>query len=124
MVEAKMVVRLKQQAERAKAEVQSKSPYNNMHQQFGQSQLSSYNLSPSMHDRATGFFFSNYVIDAEGPTEGHFDGLSKAGYDIDEHLLASIKAVGLAGVSGAASAPALMRDARKQYTTAIRLTNK
>jgi hypothetical protein len=42
---------------------------------------------------------------------------------MDAHLFASIKAVGLAGISNVANSPELMEDARKSYSTALHLVN-
>ena len=44
-------------------------------------------------------------------------------YDLNDNLLSSIKAVGLAGVSNVTKAPALMVEASKQYVTAVRHLN-
>lgn len=85
----------------------------------------SYNLVPTMEDIATSFFVSNYVIGNNGPSRGHLELLIdlKRSHSIDESLLASMKAVGLAGFSHATGAPSLMVEARQQYLKAIQLTN-
>jgi hypothetical protein len=82
-------------------------------------------LQPTLEDIATGFFFQNYVIDVRGPTRGHLDHLPNIynTYDMDENLLASIKAVGFASYAHVALAPQLLKEARLQYTKALHLTN-
>lgn len=87
---------------------------------------STFSLAPNIEDLATGFFFSNYVIDVKGPTRGHLDHLNDIynTYDMDENLLASMIAVGLAGCSHVTHSPQLMKGARQQYTKALRLTNE
>jgi hypothetical protein len=79
--------------------------------------------SPSGNEQATAFFLSNFVLGADGPTEGHLEHIRHVNYEVDEHLLASMKAVGFAGLSGFFNDPALLVDARKQYVTAVRRTN-
>ncbi len=87
---------------------------------------STFSLAPTIEEAATGFFFSNYVIDARGPTKGHLEHLHNIynTYQMDENLLASMTAVGLAGYAHVAHAPQLMKDARRQYVKALRLTNE
>jgi hypothetical protein len=82
-------------------------------------------IAPTIEERATGFFFSNFVIGVHGPTRGHLDRLENVynTEDMDDNLLASMKSVGLAGYSHVAHAPQLMNDARQEYTKALRLTN-
>jgi hypothetical protein len=84
-----------------------------------------FSIAPTIEERATSFFFSNFVIGVHGPTRGHLDHLENVYNtdDMDDNLLASMKSVGLAGYSHVAHAPQLMRDARQQYTKALRLTN-
>ena len=84
----------------------------------------SYILSPTVDERGIGFFFANYVIGMDSPSTARLDqnpALSSPG--IDENLLTSMKAVGLAGFASSAHAPGLMREAKKQYLAAIQLTN-
>jgi hypothetical protein len=78
---------------------------------------------PSGNEQATAFFLSNFVMGADGPTEGHLGHILQVNYEVDEHLLASMKAVGFAGLSGSFHDPTLLVDARKHYVTAVRLTN-
>jgi hypothetical protein len=94
--------------------------------QFPALSPSTFSLAPNIEELATGFFFSNYVIDVKGPTRGHLDHLHDIynTYDMDENLLASMKAVGLAGCSHVTHSPQLMKGARQQYTKALRLTNE
>ncbi|MCJ1380777.1 hypothetical protein MMC17_003886 [Xylographa soralifera] len=73
----------------------------------------SYNLAPTINERATGYFFTNYVVGADGPWD----------HILDDNMTTSIKALGLAGFSHAAHAPTVMIEAREQYLRAIRLTN-
>jgi hypothetical protein len=79
--------------------------------------------SPSRDEQATAFFLSNFVLSTDGPTEGHLEHLPQVNYEVDEHLLASMKAVGFAGLFGSFHDPALLLDARKHYVTAVRRTN-
>ncbi|KAA8575713.1 hypothetical protein EYC84_004826 [Monilinia fructicola] len=83
------------------------------------------NITPSIEDRATAFFLSNYVMGDHGPTRGHLDHLSDLyeAESIDENLVAAVHAVGLAGYSHSAKAPQLMNQARAQYTRSLQLTN-
>ena len=84
-----------------------------------------YSLAQPIEDRATVFFVANYIVGNRGPTRGHLDYLSDL-YQTDsipEGLLASMKAVGLAGYSHSGHAPSLMKNARYQYLRAIQLTN-
>lgn len=83
------------------------------------------NITPSIEDRATAFFLSNYVIGDNGPTRGHLDHLSDL-YEsdsIDDNLVAAVQAVGLAGFAHSAKAPHLINQARAQYTKSLQLTN-
>ncbi|ESZ98783.1 hypothetical protein SBOR_0832 [Sclerotinia borealis F-4128] len=83
------------------------------------------NITPSIEDRATAFFLSNYVIGDHGPTRGHLDHISDL-YEsdsIDDNLVAAVQAVGLAGYSHSAKAPHLMNQARVQYARSLHLTN-
>lgn len=87
--------------------------------------LSSLQLAPTIEDLATGFFISNYVIDNSRPNRGHLDPISnmvRIG-NLDEGLLAAMKAVGLAGFAHAAHAPHLLKNARYQYVKALQSTN-
>ena len=84
-----------------------------------------YSLAQPIEERATVFFVANYVIGNRGPTRGHLDYLGdlyQTGF-LPEGLMASMKAVGLAGYSHAANAPSLMKNARYQYMRALQFTN-
>ncbi|KAB8304747.1 hypothetical protein EYC80_004101 [Monilinia laxa] len=83
------------------------------------------NITPSIEDRATAFFLSNYVMGDHGPTRGHLDHLSDLyeSESIDDNLVAAVHAVGLAGYSHSGKAPYLMNQARAQYTRSLQLTN-
>lgn len=91
-----------------------------------QDQLSvSYSLAPTLEDRAASFFAFHYIIDSKGPTKTLMDRATHLFQEqhIDEHLLSSMRAVGLAAYSHAAHAPSLMNNAKFQYVKAIQLTN-
>ncbi|KAF7871559.1 hypothetical protein EAF04_003666 [Stromatinia cepivora] len=84
-----------------------------------------FNITPSIEDKATAFFLSNYVIGDHGPTRGHLDHLSDL-YEsdsMDDNLVAAVHAVGLAGYSHLAKAPHLINQARAQYARSLQLTN-
>jgi hypothetical protein len=68
---------------------------------------------------------ANYVIGNHGPTRGHLDYLNDLyqTHELPEGLMASMKAVGLAGYAHAAQAPSLMQNARYQYMRALQFTN-
>lgn len=92
-----------------------------------QDQLSvSYSLAPNLEDRAISFFAFHYIIDSNGPTRTLMDRANQHLFreqHIDEHLLSSMRAVGLAAYSHSAHAPSLMNNAKFQYMKAIQLTN-
>lgn len=93
-----------------------------------QDQLSvSYSLAPNLEERATSFFAFHYIIDSgNGPTKTLMDRANQHLFQeqhIDEHLLSSMRAVGLAAYSHTAHAPSLMNNAKFQYMKAIQLTN-
>ncbi|KAI9852075.1 MAG: hypothetical protein M1838_001872 [Thelocarpon superellum] len=73
----------------------------------------------TLDDQATAFFYAHYLIpgaDLGGPT--------RAPSELDETVLASIRAVGLAGLSRPALAPGgLHVETAKRYVNAIRRTN-
>ncbi len=80
--------------------------------------LSSYHsLAPTIDERATSFFFTNYIIGGDNCPG------NSAGYTIDDNLENCMKAVGLAALASAAHAPELMKEAKKRYLSAIQLTN-
>jgi Fungal specific transcription factor domain len=87
--------------------------------------LSALQMTPAVEELAIGFFISNYVIESGSPNRGHLDpiqDMSKIG-QLDEGLLSSMKAVGLAGFAHAAHAPHLLKNARYQYVQALQSTN-
>ncbi|KAN0090409.1 hypothetical protein V8E51_018988 [Hyaloscypha variabilis] len=89
------------------------------------SHLSTLQLAPTIEDLAVGFFISNYVIENNRPHRGHLDpiqDMTRVG-ELDEGLLSSMKAVGLAGFAHASHAPHLVKNARYQYMRAIQSTN-
>ncbi|KAL9105501.1 MAG: hypothetical protein Q9227_009331 [Pyrenula ochraceoflavens] len=73
----------------------------------------SYSPIPSWEDRGLAFFDSFFVL-GQGPSIND---------KINETLLSSMKAVGLAGFSSYAYAPELRHEARKLYLEAIQSTN-
>ena len=70
------------------------------------SAISYYSMAPTIDERATGFFFTNYIVDANSRSG------NSAGYRIDDNLLICMKAVGLAGLSSATCAPGLVQEVR------------
>lgn len=71
----------------------------------------SYSFLPSFDEVGETFFFNHYVLD------------NGSIMDSSGPLLASMKAVGIAGTSTQAQDPSLMAEARKQYSTAIKQVN-
>jgi hypothetical protein len=86
---------------------------------------STHSLTPTIEERAMGFFFSNLIIGVLGPSQDYLAYVPSLfnRTDMDEHLFASIRAVGIAGFSTVANSPLLMKDARKDYSTALNLVN-
>ena len=78
-----------------------------------------YTMVPTIDERAEGFFFANYVMGMDSPATGY----SVWGPGVDQVVLSSMNAVGLASLANHAHVPDLMREAKKRYLTAIRLTN-
>lgn len=76
--------------------------------------VQSYQLSPSLDERSLGFFFRHNDVGG---------GQSFSRLQAEEHLLASMKALGLAGYANTVGASCLLSDARRYYLSAIRLTN-
>ncbi|CAD6574885.1 MAG: hypothetical protein ASARMPRED_006961 [Alectoria sarmentosa] len=74
-------------------------------------------MAPTIDERATGFFCTNYIVDMD-TSPG-----TSAGYGIDDNLSNCMKAVGLAALASAAHAPELIQQANKRYLSAIQLTN-
>lgn len=89
------------------------------------SPLQSFSLVPTVDERATGFFVSNYVYGLKGHTRGQLDYLTDVfrAESLDEGLISSMKAVGLAGFAHTTRSPYLMKNARYQYIKAIQHTN-
>ncbi|TVY27183.1 hypothetical protein LHYA1_G004682 [Lachnellula hyalina] len=84
-----------------------------------------YAVAPTIEDQATGFFIFNYVLDIHGPSKGHFYNLVDIARDqkIEDSLMTSMKAVGLAAYAHTTRTPSLLQNARYQYMKAIQLTN-
>lgn len=70
-------------------------------------------------DQALTFFFSNHVIGKWRSAQG----MNAQSYGIDDTLFSTIKAVGLAGISGFIHGSRLKLEARKRYLTAIQHVN-
>ena len=82
------------------------------------------NLVPTIDERAVNFFLSNHVTGLNASSRGFIDQVQDLpDHDLGDNLMTTIRAVGLAGFSTAAGAPELMREARKNYTVAVRLLN-
>lgn len=82
-------------------------------------------LVPAMEDRAVSFFCMNYFAGECGPVQLFMDHIPSlhANDNIEEHLMASMKAVGFASLSHLSNSSLLMTKAIKSYTQAIRLVN-
>jgi hypothetical protein len=74
-------------------------------------------LSPNLDDQALGFFFTNHVIGGNQQTPN-----SPSSW-VNDTLLATGKALGLAGISNFMRTTDLKRAARKQYMAAIQAVN-
>lgn len=88
-------------------------------QDFFQPILSNFTLSPSLKERGLAYFNTlspTWLRDAS-----LLDDISQT--NADDHLLASMSAVGLASFSNSVHAPELMIRARKDYVHALQLTN-
>lgn len=69
--------------------------------------LNSYHsMAPTIDEVATGFFFTNYILDVDRCPD------NSAGYEIDDNLSNCMKAVGLATLASAAHAPELIQEVR------------
>jgi hypothetical protein len=90
-----------------------------------QTHVSNFTLLPTIEDRATGFFVTNFVVNTDGKSPGRLDYLSEIYRDqtLDEGLLSSMRAVGFAGYAHATQAPVLLYNARQQYAQALKHTN-
>ncbi|KAH6673305.1 hypothetical protein B0J14DRAFT_481483 [Halenospora varia] len=79
-----------------------------------------YALPPTLHERAQGYFYTHSSLFLR-----NFDllGTLCSQTNADEHLLASMSAVGLASLSHAMHSPEMVVQARKDYIAALRLTN-
>ncbi|KAL2068906.1 hypothetical protein VTL71DRAFT_15244 [Oculimacula yallundae] len=87
--------------------------------------LSVFSLAPTIEERATGFFLANFVLGMSGPSKGYLDYLTQVTRNqvVEDGLLSSMKAVGLAGYAHSVHAPSLLKNARYQYYRAIQSTN-
>lgn len=93
-----------------------------------------YALNPTYQERGTAFFFSRFVAIDEKACHQRFDfiydvwkprTLSDAAYELGEidSVMASMTAVGLAGLANMTRSGDVMDSARKSYGTALRLIN-
>ncbi|OBT70545.1 hypothetical protein VF21_10456, partial [Pseudogymnoascus sp. 05NY08] len=89
------------------------------------SPLQHFSFVPTVDERATGLFVANYVYALNGHTRGHLDYLTDVFKrdSLDEGLLSSMKAVGLAGFAHTTRSPYIIKNARYQYIKAIQHTN-
>ncbi|OLN81545.1 hypothetical protein CCHL11_05544 [Colletotrichum chlorophyti] len=89
-----------------------------------------YSLSPSYQERGMAYFFSRYVSVDENACHQNYDFI----FDIwrpasmlpnrqVDGVMASMTAVGLAGLSNLTMCPRMMDWSRRSYGTALRLTN-
>ncbi len=88
--------------------------------------LSLLSLAPTLEDMATNYFVANYVFGMDGPSRGNLEyvpDVTRSG-DVDDGLLYSMQAVGLAGFAHFNRAPSLMANARYLYLKAIQETNR
>lgn len=89
-----------------------------------------YNLTPAFQERGTAFFFSRYVTVDGNALHQRFDfifdiwkpGSAQAAGQMDS-VMASMTAVGLAGLAQLTHSDECVASARKSYGTALRLTN-
>ena len=91
---------------------------------FHQKSPTNLTLLPRIEELATGLFVSNFIIGDSGP--GHFDYLPDVyrEHSLDEGLISSMTAVGLASYAHIQQEPALLHRARLQYVRAIQHTNR
>ncbi|KAI9727157.1 MAG: hypothetical protein M1828_007358 [Chrysothrix sp. TS-e1954] len=86
--------------------------------------LSYFILSPSLDERATNFFFCYYIIGMDQASSQSPGGTALASDAVDENLIASIKALGLASYGNFCRAPEIRREANSRYLESVQLTNK
>lgn len=89
-----------------------------------------YSLSPSYQERGTAFFFSRYVSVDENACHQNYDFIFDVWRPASmvpsrqvDGVMASMTAVGLAGLSALTQSPTTMDWARRSYGTALLLTN-
>ncbi|KAK2062514.1 hypothetical protein LY76DRAFT_290951 [Colletotrichum caudatum] len=89
-----------------------------------------YSLSPSYQERGTAFFFSRYVSVDENACHLNYDFVfdiwrpdSMLPHRQVDGVMASMTAVGLAGLSHLTMCPKFMDWSRRSYGTALQLTN-
>jgi hypothetical protein len=81
------------------------------------------NLTPSVQDLATCFFFRNFVLSDSDNCKGHMDHLPKMSQTSGGPLSAAISSVGMACLSNVTNSSDVMFAARQEYASAVRLTN-
>jgi hypothetical protein len=89
-----------------------------------------YTLSPSFQERGTAYFFSRYVALDDNACHQKFDFVYEIWRPVSmlperqvDGVMASMTAVGLAGLSTLTRCPTMMDWARRSYGTALCLTN-
>lgn len=65
-----------------------------------------HSMAPTIDEIATGFFFTNYILDVDRRPG------NSAGYEINDNLSSCMKAVGLATLASTANAPELIQEVR------------
>ncbi|WYZ40291.1 hypothetical protein EsH8_IV_000632 [Colletotrichum jinshuiense] len=89
-----------------------------------------YSLSPSYQERGTAYFFSRYVTVDENACHQNYDFMFDVWRPASmlpsrqvDGVMASMTAVGLAGLSSLTMCPKMMDWSRRSYGTALQLTN-
>lgn len=91
----------------------------NNHGMYVKTLIPSSNIFPTIEERSLGYFSAHSSMWLR-----NFDLVDTiCASNADEHLLASMSAVGLASFSNSVRAPELMIRARRDYVTALQLTN-
>ncbi|TGO28319.1 hypothetical protein BPAE_0029g00480 [Botrytis paeoniae] len=82
-------------------------------------------LAPSIVEKGTSYFITNFVAGISGPSHGHFNYLKDLCRNggLDEALSTSMTAVGLAGLANRTKSSQLLGEARHEYMVALRRVN-
>lgn len=83
-------------------------------------------LLPSVHDRAAGYFFANFVY-SDAPVTSDFGDYVKRRYSpgpAEDVLSLAMKALGLAGIANISNVSTDVTEARKGYGRALTVMNK